>query len=948
MTTPPKTDKMQASSAAKSQDKNEKKLGLPKWLSNAIELLKSPITVGTVITLIFGALTYIYYDQKGRLEIDREQQHWVLKGVYNTFAYIDQKNMDLRFLVRGFEPPPPQVGLLTIDDRSIEEVGRWPWSREKIAFVVDEMMKYGASAIGFDIVFSEPQVDRTLKTLADIEQQVGSLPPAVKSAFDKIRGLGEPDLVLAATLSKNKEKLILGAFNEESHSTTLRYQDYCRNEAFSRANANKFVKIENVSFIVEDVADPFVDVEFSKVFEQIFPVEEKLATDQSLKQVFNKASVTDLEERELRQLNFILEEYNMNYCDRWLTDEDPYVEPLKETYQEIFAKVDLLQGLDLNQTLEKFKKSVKGLPVIQHNRWTINTDLFQEQAAYTGSFNATQDPDGTLRKASMFFRTGNRIGTSYIPSLALQTYLVATGYRADVTIDVDPKHPDQKIITKFEIKDSSKDPEVIVGNVPVDEQGMIHINYSGGRNVYPYLPAKELFNGKETALISQVALDEKTGRHYIQEFEVKKADFIKGRSFIFGATAIGVYDLRVTPFDKNFPGPETHVSALGNLFSQNFIRTHSKEDSFMLWVALGLGILISVFISITSAIPGFLMTVGAFIVIFLVDQYLLTKGLILTMALPFTLVLSLYVFLFFYKYLTEERKKKYLKSTFSKYVSPAVVDEILKDPENIELGGKKMRMSVFFSDVRGFTTISEKLDPKVLSDVLNLYLTPMTELVFQNKGTLDKYMGDAVMAFFGAPIAYPDHAKYACRCALQSIEKLKDVNEKFKALGLDPIDIGVGVNTSEMSVGNMGSDTVRSYTVMGDAVNLGSRLEGITKEYKVRIIISQFTRAEIKDDFVVREVDWVRVKGKNEPIRIFELMAEGKPSEQFATVVKNFEEGFQLYLKKDFRTAIAKFEACLQARPEDGPSLVYIERCHDFLAEPPPENWDGVYVMKTK
>jgi adenylate cyclase len=354
-------------------------------------------------------------------------------------------------------------------------------------------------------------------------------------------------------------------------------------------------------------------------------------------------------------------------------------------------------------------------------------------------------------------------------------------------------------------------------------------------------------------------------------------------------------------------------------------------------------------ISQLGAVSGILLTAAVMVGTVVIDQiYFFQNGLVIAIIFPVFLIGGLYVSLTFYKYFTEERGKKELKQTFQKYVSPAVVDEILADPGNIELGGKKLRLTVFFSDVRGFTTISEKLDPRALSDLLNSYLTPMTELVFQNRGTLDKYMGDAIMAFFGAPIQYPDHAKFACRCALQSLEKLKELQERLKAQGLPIIDIGIGLNTGDMSVGNMGSETVRSYTVMGDAVNLGSRLEGINKEYGTRIIISEFTYAEVKDSFVCREIDWVRVKGKVLPVKIYELMSEKPLDAEMQTMLEHFQTGYELYHQRQFEKALHEFNTALMHNPEDPVSKLYLERCEDFIAEPPPENWDGVFVMKTK
>jgi adenylate cyclase len=928
-------------------DKPEKKTN--KKLQKTIEALKSPIVVGIFVTGTFVFVTTNFYNVRSQQESSRLMLPAIKRLAFEAVEWFDLKNQDRRLVMRGQTVPSEQVALLTIDDRSIEEIGRWPWSREKIAFVVDEMMKYKAKAIGFDIVFSEPQVDQTFEAIKRIEEKgAGQLTGAVKAALEDEKSRGQPDTILAGTLTKSKEKIVLGAFNEESDdSRLLAYQDYCRNEAFRRSNAEKFVKL-NVTFIVNDEADPFVDLEFDQVFDNLFPALEVKETNHILKDIFNKKDVAELTDLEKRQLKYLTQTANMRYCESWLTKDDPWMEDIKPEYKKIFAKSKDLKDLPINEAIEKFKTLTKSLPIVQHQRWTINTDEIQEGIDYTGSFNAEQDSDGTIRKASLFFRTGNRIGTSFIPSIALQTYLIATGYRANVEINIDPRHPEQKTLTKFDIVDPTQDPEVLIGSVPVDAQARMNINYAGGKNMYPYLPAKELFNGKETAVISKAEWNPETRQWNERTFEVNKADFIKDKSFIFGATAIGVYDLRVTPFEKNYPGPETHVTTLGNLFERNFLKAHPQEEKFMPWLIVVFGIILSIAISQTTAIPGFLITFGSVGGIVLLDQFFLKKGIMVTMTLPGGLILFLYIFLFFYKYLTEERKKKHLRSTFSKYVSPAIVDEILKDPENIELGGKKQRMSVFFSDVRGFTTISEKLDPRALSDVLTKYLTPMTQIVFANKGTLDKYMGDALMAFFGAPIVFPDHAKYACRTALQSLEKLKELQKEFKAQGLPEIDIGIGINSAEMSVGNMGSDIVRSYTVMGDAVNLASRLEGINKEYGTRVVISQFTYEDVKSSFTCREIDWVRVKGKNEPVRIFELVCEGPAKDSTASLLQNFNSGFELYHQRKFSEALLCFQKALNDVPGDPVSELYVERCNDYLAETPSENWDGVYVMKTK
>jgi adenylate cyclase len=438
---------------------------------------------------------------------------------------------------------------------------------------------------------------------------------------------------------------------------------------------------------------------------------------------------------------------------------------------------------------------------------------------------------------------------------------------------------------------------------------------------------------------------------------------LKDKLLVAGATAIGIYDLRVTPFDQNYPGVETHANFLSNLLIENaralgeavdpkapgFLKTSPYEEKLMWVILLGLGLLMSALLTHYGSVAGLGITAVALGIVYAVDRfYLFKSGIVVVIIFPILSIVMNFVFLTFYKYFTEERKKRELKGTFEKYVSPAIVAEVLADPSNIELGGKKVELTVMFSDVRGFTTISEKLDPRALSDLLNSYLTPMTNLVFEHKGTLDKYMGDAIMSFWGAPIHFPDHAKHGCRCALAMIVKLKELQAEYRAKGLPEIDIGIGLNTGEMSVGNMGSDTVRSYTVMGDAVNLGSRLEGINKQYGTRIIISEFTYAAIKDSFICREVDWVRVKGKAQPVRIYELVTEGKASAPVQDLLSHFNQGFNLYHEKKFTEAMECFAKGLNVDPDDAVTQLYQERCQDYLKDPPPDDWDGVFTMTSK
>lgn len=898
-----------------------------------------------MITLIAVSIAHQFY--KNRHLNDSERKSNLL---YDVLEISDLKSMDLRFKIRGPQQPHPDVALLTVDDRSLEEIGRWPWSREKIAHLVDQLFKYKAKSVSLDAIFAEPQTEKTLETISKLEIALQPLSPTQKKILESEKKFTQPDLLLSQSIEKNKDRIVLGVFNNEEQNKTFKpYQDYCRNESFLLANAKKFVKL-NGTFIVDDKADEFVDLEFQKALLPIFKNIQDSTLQYLLKNKYNNKSLSQLNSQENNQLQYYLEEAVNQYCETWLTPKDTYLQnkDLQKIYLEVFSKIPSYQNLDFQSLIQKFIGSVKSHPIPQKGRWTINIDPLQEVADYTASFNAEQDTDGTIRKSALFFRTGNRIGTSFIPSLALQSYLLSTGYQARVDIDQDQSNSNQKSLTQFKIYDISKDPEVFVSNIPTDLQGRLRINYAGGRNMFPYVPAKELFTDKETMTVSQQIWNPKDKTWNPKEFDVDKTEFIKDKIFIFGATAIGIYDLRVSPFEKNFPGPETHGNVVSNLLNQNFLKSDPLESRWMIWVLLILGVSFSYFVSHVGAISGFFITSLLLLGLLVLDQILFKSGYIITMILPFFLIANLYVLLTFYKYFTEERKKRNLRATFAKYVSPAIVDEILKDPENVEIGGQKKRMTVFFSDVRGFTTISEKLDPQVLSSVLSRYLTPMTQIVFANKGTLDKYMGDALMAFFGAPVYYEDHAHCACKSALQSIKKLAEIQKQFESEGLPHIDIGIGINTSEMSVGNMGSDIVQSYTVMGDAVNLGSRLEGINKEYGTRIMISEFTFEEIKNSFVCRLVDWVRVKGKKQPVKIYELLDEKRNSNQNFLWLDTYQKAVDDYHKMDFQNALTIFKSLLDQNPNDPVLSIYVNRCTNFINNPPPPEWDGVFEMKSK
>jgi adenylate cyclase len=302
----------------------------------------------------------------------------------------------------------------------------------------------------------------------------------------------------------------------------------------------------------------------------------------------------------------------------------------------------------------------------------------------------------------------------------------------------------------------------------------------------------------------------------------------------------------------------------------------------------------------------------------------------------------------FLGYFSVDAEKARLRSTFQHYLDASVMEQVLDHPEKLKLGGERKELTVLFSDIRGFTTLSERMTPEQLVGFINEYLTPMTDVVFAHGGTLDKYIGDAIMAFWGAPVDQPDHALRACSAALGFLEKLRELQARWRVAGLPEVDIGVGVSSGLMNVGHMGTENRFNYTVMGDAVNLASRLEGLNKAYETRILISAATYTLTRGRVAARRLGVVRVKGKQAPTDVYELRALGAPTGPDAEAIQAFEAGVAGFLARDFTGAETHFRRAVALWPEDGPSLRYLEEINTLKWNRPGPDWDGVFTATTK
>ncbi len=433
-------------------------------------------------------------------------------------------------------------------------------------------------------------------------------------------------------------------------------------------------------------------------------------------------------------------------------------------------------------------------------------------------------------------------------------------------------------------------------------------------------------------------------------------ELFKDKIVLIGPTSEFYDDYFLTPAGsgQKMPGVEVHANAIQTILEGKFLRNESAAEKIIVLLLLCMaGAFVFMFTKIRWSLLFLAVMAGSYTA---ASPLMFARGVILDLIHPYLALAVTFIGVFMYRYLTEFKEKNALKNAFSKYVSPDVVEKISEQPEGLKLGGVNKEVSVLFTDIEGFTSISENLKPESLVALLNEYFSFMSEVIMQNGGTLDKFEGDAIMAFFGAPLDQPDHAERACSTALAMRQKLVELNAKWAN---DPplpggekkpqIDFRCGVNSGNVIVGNMGSENRFDYTVMGDTVNLASRLEGANKKYETRILASEFTRAAVNENFATREIDLIKVVGKKQTVRVYEILgpADGV-TEEGKRLLTMYNEGLDLYRKRDFALALDKFAAILKDFPDDGPSKIYRQRCEVLKDFPPPKEWDGIFEMKTK
>jgi len=595
-----------------------------------------------------------------------------------------------------------------------------------------------------------------------------------------------------------------------------------------------------------------------------------------------------------------------------------------EVFSQAIKKRSIILGIFFNQAIDS-KLNQLPIPISQLEAetnqalsipkpigYTANLDQFNKASPRSGFFdNPVVDRDGKFRRVPLF---QSYQGGLY-PSLALS---VAQQALENPELDIQMVQQGEFLaITGIQLGHRV---------IATDKGGAVQIPFRGPEGSFPYISVADVLSHKTD--LSQ----------------------LKDKIILLGTSAPGLLDLRSTPVDESMPGVEVHANIIAGILDQNI----PQQPAYLIAVQSIGYLLLGLFLLITphflSPIKTLILSAVLIFASLVINFSLWQRGLMFPLATPILLIISFFIFHMSWGFFIESRHKRAITRLFGQYVPPELVKEMAKQPEKITLDGQSKELTVLFADVRNFTNISEAITPQELTLLMNQILTPMTEAIYRNMGTVDKYMGDAIMAFWGAPVAQEDHANKAVLSALGMQKKIRKLSDALQMKGHPEIAIGIGINTGIMSVGNMGSQYRMAYSVMGDAVNLGSRLEGLSKVYGARIIVSENCQQQAPE-FLYRMLDKVRVKGKKEPIRILEPMSRLQ-SCSLDDIRKSalLNEAIELYCERDWSQALEMLDKIDHYCDSDYEkiTLLYRGRIKDFQHTPPADDWDCVYTFTEK
>jgi adenylate cyclase len=547
-----------------------------------------------------------------------------------------------------------------------------------------------------------------------------------------------------------------------------------------------------------------------------------------------------------------------------------------------------------------------------------NVPAIEQAAAGRGVFSIQPERDGIVRRVPIIMRAQG----SLVPSLSIELLRVVT-HSGAILIDTDQAGVQSVAIPGLQ--------------VPTDQNGRFWVHFNR-HDPARYISAKDVLQGRVPR------------------------DRVEGKLVLFGTSAVGLLDVKTTPVSAAMPGVEIHAQVLESALTKSSLSYPNYAIGVELLVAALVGLAIIIVAPMLRA--SIMIALGAIIIAALLGAswYLYSQyNLLIDFTYSLMSSLLVYLTLIFVNYFKEQKQRQQIRAAFGFYLSPALVEQLARSPEKLVLGGEERKMTILFSDVRGFTTISEhyKHDPQGLTRLMNRFLTPLTNAIIERKGTIDKYIGDAIMAFWNAPLDDPQQEINACEAALEMLARADKLNHDFKREAdvnggkYMPLRVGIGLNTGPCVVGNIGSDFRFNYSVLGDTVNVASRLEARTKDYRIPIVIGAQTEQQAKEKFATMEIDRIQVKGKTEPETVFTILGHAELRQD-----PNFQELRQLtagmlrsYREQDWTRALEAIELCRKAGERFGIAALYdmyAERIETFRRTPPPPDWNGVYEAESK
>ncbi|MES2501430.1 MAG: adenylate/guanylate cyclase domain-containing protein [Pseudomonadota bacterium] len=566
-----------------------------------------------------------------------------------------------------------------------------------------------------------------------------------------------------------------------------------------------------------------------------------------------------------------------------------------------------------NPTFDADSFGRKPIDFVEAAGYGANLSLIQSAAVTAGHFNPEPDADGISRKITVLIKHNNQ----YYDALAVA---VARAYFDNAPLKAE--FANLGVSQQYAGLESFG----LAGRqIPVDDKVAMLIPYRGLQGSFEYVSATDVMNKKVPPTI------------------------LKDKIVLVGTTAQGLMDLRATPVQNIYPGVEVHANIIAGILDNNIKARPGYVRGAEFLLVLLAGLLLAFTLPALNPLKATLISIGVLLGILVINvlcwQY---ANLVLPIAASLLMIGLIYLVNMSYGFFVESRGKRQLTGLFGQYVPPELVNEMALNPESINMAGENREMTVLFTDIRGFTNIAEGLDPTQLTQMMNEFLTPLTQIIHNNRGTIDKYMGDAIMAFWGAPLKDESHAQHALDAAIEMKAALKTINERFIKKGWPVIKIGIGINTGNMVVGNMGSSFRMAYTVMGDSVNLGSRLESLTKNYGVDIVVSEFVKAQTPQ-FVYRELDLVRVKGKDIPVAVYEpLDTKSALSAETIDELKLYREALKLYRNQQWDLSEMQFINLQNRHPQQLLYALYIKRIGQLRQAPSSADWDGAFNVETK